>query len=134
MSPLSEFVGNKQVGLGCEQAGQLEKRRQDLTLTADAHFVLPAALCLTFADGTVDEPAKLSSLKLPGWTFFAAADRTFFYYPAWFWFFLFDTDSGQEKEYLPFHMGGNRAPALFIAVYGFNRNANQFSQLLLGLV
>lgn len=102
-------------------------------MAADAHLVLPAFFGLALADGAVDEPTEFAGLKLPGRTMIAAAGRAFFHDPAGSWFFLVDSHSGQEKEYLPFDVGGDGAPALFVTMDGFDGDPQEFGQLLLGL-
>jgi hypothetical protein len=57
---------------------------QDLARPADFHFFFPFFMRLATANGSVNEPAKLSGLKLPRRTFFFLFYRTFFDRPAWF--------------------------------------------------
>lgn len=103
-------------------------------MAADAHLVLPAFFGLAFADSAVDEPAEFACLELPGRAVFTATGWAFFDDPAGLWFFVFGADSGQEKEDLPFDMGGDRPPSLLITVNCFDRNSNEFGQLFLGFV
>jgi hypothetical protein len=74
----------------------------------------------------------MPALELPG--------RAFFLFGALFLFpardqILFSTSLiTEKKENLPFDMRRYRPAPLFIAVYGFNRYAKEFCQLLLGFV
>lgn len=100
----------------------LQERGKHLALAADLHFFLPVLLGFALANGAIDEPAELACLKFPGWTVLFTVSRTFFDGPAGFWSFIFAMASaGKQEKNLPFDMGGNRAPALLIAVYGLNR-------------
>ena len=96
-------------------------RRQNLARPAYLHLFFPFFMCCSAADGSVNEPAKLSCLKLPRRTFFFLFWGTFFDRPTRFLRFDDAPFSGQKKKHLPFHMRRHGSPALLIAVYGFDR-------------
>ncbi len=66
------------------ERGRLKNARKYLTGAANFHLVFPVFVNLTFANRTIDKPAKVSALKFPGRTLFLLFGRTVFYSPAWF--------------------------------------------------
>ena len=102
-------------------------------MATDAHLVLPAFFGLAFADGAVDEPAELAGLKFPGGALFPALGGAIFDGPARFDVTIAFSRAGEQKQNLPFGVGRDLSPALFIAVQGLERNAKELRQFFLGL-
>ena len=106
-----------------QKKGVLEQVRKYFTGTTDLHLLLPVLLGLALADSTVDEPAKLAGLKLPGRAMFAALGRAFFDGPAGFEVFLVNSGPGKKEEYLTFNMGRYFSPALLVTMDSFYGDA-----------
>ncbi|MBB5347137.1 hypothetical protein HNQ81_000847 [Desulfoprunum benzoelyticum] len=73
----------------------------------------------------------MTALKFPGWA--AISLRALFFLPARSPIACSSALIDEEKEELAFNMGGNCSPSLLVAVYGFERHAQQFGELFLGL-
>jgi hypothetical protein len=74
-------------------------------------------------------PAEMTALELPGRTLFF--HPTMLYLPAWMSVFDLAAAIAEEKKNLTFNMGRNSSPSLFVAMYGLQCNAEQFSHLFL---
>ncbi len=106
------------------------QRRKDLAGAADVDFVFIGGLAGTFTQGTAEEPAEVATLEFPGRTIFAFL--AFLLFPAWRQLIAAFTLVDEQKEKLPFDMGGNRTPSLLITVNRFQRHAKQGRELFLG--
>jgi hypothetical protein len=86
---------------------------------------------LPAAAGAVDKPAQVSGIEFPGRAVFLPAVRALIDIPAFFGGIVRIQDPGQQKQNLPFHMVGNSAPPLLIAVNGLDGNTQQLGHLFL---
>jgi len=112
----------------------LQHRDKHFAPTAHSHLLLPVPVHVSVADGSANKPAKNPHLEFPGRAVLHPFRRTVHNLPARTVIFVTAVLSGDQKEQLPFHMHGDGAPSLLIAVHGLDRRAQQLSQLLLGLV
>lgn len=96
-----------------------EKRCQTLAFPANGDFFVPAFPDVPFADGSGYKPAKGPRSELPGGAQRSAPGRASLDFPANRRFYGCIPPSKIKEQYLPFHMGGNGSPALFVAVNRF---------------
>lgn len=117
------------------QLGSIEsgnQRGEDLALPTKLHLLLPILLNLPFAKGTVNKPAKIASLELPGRTFFSHLQRATPFVPTGLATCVRETLEIQKKQQLPFGVCRDVSPSLFEALYRFGRDTQQSSYLRLG--
>jgi len=93
---------------------------ENLALPTDINLLLPGLLGLALTNGPIDKPAHFAGLKLPGRATFLTFSGTFFDDPAGF-VSLSLCKTGQQEIKLPFNVGRNISPALFIAVHSLYR-------------
>ena len=111
--------------------GQLEQGSKHLTLPAYLHLVLAPLANSTLTECSVDKPAEMTSLELPGRT--GLFVFTFFLIPA-----VLSLDQPilalvhQEKVNMLFNMEGNGSPPLFITLHRFQRNTQKLGKDFLG--
>ena len=128
------FTGGWRGGDECFAARKcrlFQEREKDRAGFADFEFIPAIRLLRALAQCTIQEPAKMTALKLPGGAKFPLG--ALFFLPARNPIGISSALIDEEKEELAFDMGGNCSPSLFIAVYGFERHAQKFRQLFLGL-
>ena len=95
------------------------------------HLLLPTGLDMPFANGSVDEPAQFTGLKLPCRALFSSILRTFSQIPTENLVVLITILPADQKQQLSFHMDRNISPPLFIAVNGFDGGTEQLAHLSL---
>jgi len=96
------------------------------------HLLLPTGLDMPFANGSVDEPAEFTGLKLPCRTLFFSILRTVSHLPTENLVVLISILPADQKQQLSFNMDRNISPPLFIAVNGFDGGTEQLGHLSLG--
>ena len=101
---------------------------------ANLHLFLPVRLHLTFTDGSVYEPAKITGLELPGRASLPLAGGAFLDCPAGSAVPAILTLSRNQKIHLPFHIRWYGSPGLLVTVDRLDRGAEQLRHLFLGLV
>lgn len=79
--------------------------------------------CSTIAQGATQEPAEMAALKLPGRAVVFLG--TVLVFPAWLQIILSTPLVDEEKIDMPLYVIGNCPPSLFVAVYGFQRHAEE---------
>ena len=106
-----------------------ENGSKDSALPTHFHFLDPAPLCFALADGSIYEPADLPGLELPRRTIPSGLDRALLNRPTR----TFSIDrgplKGQKKKRLALGVNGDPSPALFKALYGLERNAQELGHL-----
>jgi hypothetical protein len=116
------------------KGGRLKHTCENITGTANFHFFVPVAANFAVAYGAIYKPAKVSAFKFIGRALLFLFGGAVFYFPAGFiavYAFLF---AGDQKVHLSFHSRRNGAPALLIAVDGFQGCAQQLGHLFLGFI
>jgi hypothetical protein len=97
----------------------IKERFQDFTGPTYFHLFMPVLLDPAVTDGSVDEPAKVTRVELPGRTLPFPLWGTFLDGPAGLTILLAFPHTGGQKQDLPFRMDRNLPPPLFVTVYGF---------------
>lgn len=110
---------------------QSQHRPVNFALSTYSHLLLPASLGLALADRSVDEPAKVSGIKLPGGAILPVLRGTTARQPAGLGLLGSAAFQCQNKKHLAFDMHGNVPPALFETLNGFSRNAQDLCHLAL---
>jgi len=113
---------------------RLKQVRKYFTRPANLHLFFPVLAHRALTNGSVDKPAEISGLKLPGRAFFPLVARTFFYNPARLFEFIVLPHHGDQEKHLPLRRRRNRPPALFVALNRLNGGSQQLGHLPLGLV
>jgi len=111
-----------------------EKGRKDLAVPAHCYFLMPVFLGGPLADSPGDEPAKGPRAKLPCGATVSLLGGASLDLPARVGFLRCVPPPEVEKEHLPFHMGRDGSPALFVTVHGLEGGAEKCGNLFLGLV
>jgi hypothetical protein len=95
---------------------------------------LPGLAWHAIAYGTIDEPAKVARVELPGRTFVSFLLRTISQVPTVAVFPVAVAFSGEKKKELSFGMGWNCPPTLFVTTDSFEGNTQESGDLSLNLV
>ena len=103
----------------------------DFALSTYFHLLFPASLGCALADRSIDEPAKISSIKLPCGAILPVLCGTSARQPAGLDLLRSAAFQCQNKEDLAFDMHRNVPPALFETLNGFRRNAQDLCHLAL---
>jgi hypothetical protein len=96
--------------------------------------LFPVLLFFSLTNRSVNEPADSPGLKFPRRALFFSLSGAFFSNPTGFQALLPPPSPENKEKHLSLHMGRDRSPPLFIAVYSFNGCAEQLPHLLLGLL
>ena len=88
----------------------------------------------TFTNCSVNKPAELSSVELPGWTLFLEFRWTFLYDPALPLALFAPPHPGDQEKNMTLHMAWHLSPSLLVTMHSLNRCAKQLGHLLLRLV
>ena len=75
----------------------------------------------------------MTGVKLPGWAVFFLPLRAAFCFPAIFPGLLLAHLLREKKQHLALDVGGDAAPALFVAAYRLERSPQQYGHFFLGL-
>jgi len=67
---------------GKKKGGRLKNASENLTGAANFHLFVPIFVNAAIANGAIDEPTEVATLKLPGGTLFLSIGITFFDSPA----------------------------------------------------
>ncbi len=122
-------------GAGVERikrwVSQLFNRLQNFTGSAKLHLFLPIFVNSSVTDSSVNEPAKISGLKLPSRALLFLFRRAFFNNPTRLGYCRIPSHSGNQEKHLPFHMGRYVSPALFVALYSLVGYPQQLGYLAL---
>jgi hypothetical protein len=106
---------------------------KNLTGATYFHLFAPVFLWLAFTDGSINKPAQVPYLKLPGRTFFSEFFRAFSRLPAGQFSFIFQRHPGDQEKKLPLNMHGYGARTLLITADGLQGNTQKRCHLFLGL-
>jgi len=109
-----------------------ESRCEDFTGATALHLLLPTGLYMPFANGSVDEPAQLTGLKLPCRALFSFILGTLSLFPTDNLVVLILVLAAHQKQQLSFHMYRNISPSLLIAMNGLDGCTEQLSHFFLG--
>lgn len=93
-------------------------------MSAHLHLLVPTLSHLALTDGSIDKPAKLSTLKLPRRTTSPDLGGALLYHPTGGVVLILGSVHGQKKEHLSFNVYGNVPPSLLKALYGLERSAH----------
>ena len=99
---------------------------------ANLHLLFPIPLHCPFTEGSVNEPAKITGFKFPGWTPLLLVGGALLDHPAWFAVLAILIHQRDQEIHLPFHCGWYVTPGLLVAVDGLYGDPEQLSHLLLG--
>ncbi|MGD2126610.1 MAG: hypothetical protein PVG99_11055, partial [Desulfobacteraceae bacterium] len=104
---------------------------KDIAFSAHLHLLFPTWLNLALTYRSIYEPAEIPNLEFPRWTISSAIQRAILYGPAVFFLPISGIAVRKKKEHLSFDVHRNIAPALFKALYGFQRCPKQLGHLVL---
>ncbi len=97
------------------------------------HLLFPALLCLSLADGPIDEPADMPESEFPCRTLAFLFNGTLSYVPAPALCTTRRIAVSEKKQRLSLDMNRNWSPALLKALHSFKRSSQQLGHLFLGL-
>jgi len=106
----------------------------NFALSTYFHLLLPASLGRALADRSVDEPAKVSGMKLPCRAILPVLRWTTARQPAGLGLLGSAAFQSQNKEGLALDMRRNVPPAQFETLNGLRRNARDLCHLVLRLL
>ena len=108
-----------------------KNRLKYLAFSARFHFFTPAFLYVAMAYGSINKPAKISTVEFPRRAGFPGFHVAFIYNPTGLLLSVSISLHSKKKEHLPLYMNRNISPSLLEALYGFTRGTEQFCHLAL---
>jgi len=109
-------------------------RCQHLAGSTTLHFLAPIFVNASFANSTIDKPAKVTGIEFPGRTMGTPLRSTTHYFPAWLLPSGLSPQTRDKKIHLPLNMVWNGAPSLLVAVNGLDRGSQQLCHFFLSFI